>query len=233
MKLLLVAWENIFWIIRQTLSEFYLYGASLWWYRLRFCLMLSWLGTSPNAAVRRYFRQHAPHKLSKGGGLPDDCGNLTYGETLPGTVYALLKGLGASEQTKIVDLGCGRGVVPLTAALAFGSKAIGLDIVPDYISRGDRAVSLLGLKTKVSFQEADFSWEELPAGDIYFLTAVCLDTPTWTALQKNLLKWAPPKAKIISVSRELNQPGWELIQQYIYPFTWDEATVYIYRPIDD
>ena len=233
MELLLIAFENIFWIIKQTIREFFLYGGCLWWYKLRLSLMLSWLGSSPNAAVLRYFKQHAPQMLQNGHNLPDDCGDLTYGETLPGTAYALLKLVGASKQTKVVDLGCGRGVVPLTAALAFDSEAVGIDIVADYIKRGQRAVSLLGLKNKVSFAEADFSHHKLPAADIYFLTSVCLDSKTWAALQKNLLRYAPRGAKVISVSRELSYPGWEICDRLVYPFTWDEATVYIYHRIGD
>lgn len=233
MELLLIAFENIFWIIKQTIREFFLYGGCLWWYRLRLSLMLSWLGSSPNAAVLRYFKQHAPQMLQNGHNLPDDCGDLTYGETLPGTAYALLKLVGASKRTKVVDLGCGRGVVPLTAALAFDSEAVGIDIVADYIKRGQRAVSLLGLKNKVSFAEADFSHHKLPAADIYFLTSVCLDSKTWAALQKNLLRYAPRGAKVISVSRELSYPGWEICDRLVYPFTWDEATVYIYHRIGD
>ncbi len=198
---------------------------------MRFSLMLSWLGSSPNVAVLRYFQQHAPQRLQNGHNLPDDCGDLTYGETLPGTAYALLKTVGASEKTKVADLGCGRGVVPLTATLAFGSQSVGIDIVPDYIKRGRRAANLLGLKNKVSFQEADFSHDKLPIANIYFLTAVCLDTKTWLALQKNLLKQAPQGSQVISVSRKLNSSEWELYHQSAYPFTWDEATVYIYRKI--
>ncbi len=233
MELLLIAFENIFWIIKQTIREFFLYGGCLWWYKLRLSLMLSWLGSSPNAAVLRYFKQHAPQMLQNGHNLPDDCGDLTYGETLPGTAYALLKLVGASKRTKVVDLGCGRGVVPLTAALAFDSEAVGIDIVADYIKRGQRAVSLLGFKNKVSFAEADFSRHKLPAADIYFLTSVCLDSKTWAALQKNLLRYAPRGAKVISVSRELSYPGWEICDRLVYPFTWDEATVYIYHRIGD
>ena len=233
MELLLIAFENIFWIIRQTVREFFLYGSSLWWYRLRFSLMLSWLGSSPNVAVLRYYRQYDPQRLQNGHNLPDDCGDLTYGETLPGTAYALLKAVDASEQTKVADLGCGRGVVPLTAALAFASPSVGVDIVPDYIKRGRRAANLLGLKNKVSFQEADFSHDKLPVANIYFLTAVCLDPKTWLALQKNLLRQAPLGSKVISVSRKLNDSAWELCHQSSYPFTWDEATVYIYRKVAD
>ncbi len=229
MELLFIAFENIFWIIRQTVSEFFLYGGCLWWYKLRFSLMLSWLGSSPNAAVLRYFRQHAPQRLQNGCALPDDCGDLTYGETLPGTAYKLLKTVDASEQTKIVDLGCGRGVIPLTAALAFGAEAIGIDIVPDYIDRGRRALDLLSLKNKVNFAESDFSYCPLPEADIYFLTAVCLDSQTWQSLQKNLLKYAPTGAKIISVSRKLQGKEWELCNHSAQAFTWDRATVYIYR----
>ena len=232
MELLLIAFENIFWIIRQTVREFFLYGGRLWWYKLRFSLILSWLGCSPNAAVLRYFRKHAPQKLQNGCALPDDCGDLTYGETLPGTAYKLLQMAAASEKTKVVDLGCGRGVVPLTAALAFNSEAVGIDIVADYISRGRRAVGLLGLNSKVSFTELDFSRDKIPTADIYFLTAVCLETKTWKALQKNLLKCAPTGSVIISVSRQLDGPQWELHTKVEQAFTWDKASVYIYHKLD-
>ncbi|MGM9998798.1 MAG: methyltransferase [Candidatus Bruticola sp.] len=226
-QLIWVALENMFWIFRQTLREAILYSRFRWWYKVRFSLMLSWLGSSPNLAVLRFLRKNSPQML-QGGGLPDDCGGLTYGETLPGTAYRLLKLASASAQTKVADLGCGRGIVPLTAASAFQAPSIGLDIIEEYIHRGRKAAHLLNLTDQVDFQELNFCHDKIPSADIYFLTGLCLEDKTWRKLQKQLAAQAPEEAVVISVSRLLRGPEWELQSRQTEAFTWGTAEVYLY-----
>ncbi|MGM9993085.1 MAG: class I SAM-dependent methyltransferase [Candidatus Bruticola sp.] len=228
MKLVWIALENMFWIFKQTLKEFILYGRLSWWYKTRFSLMLSWLGSSPNLAVLRFLRKNSPQLLQQGS-LPDDCGGLTYGETLPGTAYRLLKLASASNRTKVIDLGCGRGIVPIIAALAFQAPALGIDIVAEYICRGQKAVRFLGLTEQIGFQELDFCRDNIPAADIYFLTGLCLEDKTWRKLQKKLATQIPQHAVVISVSRLMNGRDWELQSRQTEVFTWGAAEVYLYK----
>ena len=100
-SLLYVALENMVWISTQTAREWGRYWAAPWWYKLRGALAWAWLGSSPNLAIARYWRRTHPDEPLRGG-LPEDCGDLTYGELLPGAACLMLRvveeiALGESE----------------------------------------------------------------------------------------------------------------------------------------
>lgn len=227
-SLILSAFENMFWIFRKTTGEFFTYGFSRWWYSLRWALFAAWFGSSPNLAVLRHLKKHSPHILEQYGGLPDDCGDLTYGETLPGTAFYLIKDAELPPGSTVVDLGCGRGVFPLTAAAAFGFSAVGCDIVDEYIQRGEKASRLMGLSGKAVFKGLDFAKDKLPKGDLYFLSATCLDDDSWKKLLKNLHKTAVSGCQAVSISRPLPGSLWQLQKRELLAFTWGKAVVYSY-----
>ncbi len=224
------AFQNVCWIAKQTRLEFGAYWNAKWWYSLRLSLWVAWLGSSPNSAVRRYLAETAPQKLTRGGSLPDDCGDLTYGETLPGTAYQLLQWAGASDQKTVVDLGCGRGVIPLVAGAAFGAGAVGCDIISEYVVRASKAAKHMGVDDRVSFKVLNFTKEPLPKGDIYFITPTCLSKRTWLELQRQLHETTVRGNMVFSVSRALEREtyDWEYKGNKSLPFTWDNAKVYIY-----
>lgn len=222
------ALENIFWITSQTCRELKEHGTSSWWWQVRWALYKAWFGYSPNLAIHKYFKEHHPELLQENNYLPDDCGDLTYGETLPGTAYHLLKTLEIGPQSKVVDLGCGRGVFSLVAGAAFGAESIGCDLLEDYIIRGNKAASYLNLQEKVKFQLLDFTKDPLPSADLYFLSATCLQEETWQKLLTNLHRTTKHDDQALSISQPLPHSLWQLQMRANVPFTWGEATIYAY-----
>ncbi|MBQ7501551.1 class I SAM-dependent methyltransferase [bacterium] len=226
-SILYTALENIVWTAWQTSAELCRYGLKPWWWQVRRAVWLAWFGSSPNLAVYRHLREHAPEKVQRGG-LPDDCGDLTYGEALPGAAYRLLKQMEIDSSHTVADLGCGRGIIPLTAAAAFGARSVGCDIVREYVERGQKAARYLKLQDKAEFKRLDFTSEALPAADLYFLSATCLSEDSLNKLLSRLHKAARPGCRAISVSQPLPAALWQLQMRAKVPFSWGSAVVYAY-----
>lgn len=214
LELLGVALANTAWVASRTAVEAARFGARGWWWRLRLALAAEWAGRSPLQVIAR-----------EQGDLSES--DVVYGETLPGTAYDLLRALEVGPQDCVVDLGCGRGVVPLVAGLAFGAKAVGVDALPGYIAHATRTTERLGL-ANVSFRVADFRREPLPKGTVYFLAGTTLEDPSWRAVTERLAR-ARPGTRAASLSQALPKEQWQLLRQVRMPFSWGLATVYLHR----
>src|SRR6056297_1270648 len=60
------------------------------------------------------------------------------------------------EGEKVLDLGCGSGVIPLLLAYKKNpSKVIGLEIQSDLVKMSRRSVEMNGLKEKIEIREGD------------------------------------------------------------------------------
>jgi SAM-dependent methyltransferase len=85
-------------------------------------------------------------------------------ENLTGSVAPhLVKFAGITSGTSVLDVGCGTGVVALTAARG-GAKVEGLDLTPELVERAKENAKLAGLTA--SFREGDA--EALPFPDATF-----------------------------------------------------------------
>ncbi len=224
-SLLYVALENMVWISTQTAREWGRYWAAPWWYKLRGALAWAWLGSSPNLAIARYWRRTHPDEPLRGG-LPEDCGDLTYGELLPGAACQLLEWAQLKAGERVVDLGCGRGILPLVAALAYALPALGVDIIGEYVDRGERAAKLMGVEKLCQFQVLDFCQGPLPSGALYFIPATCLSEESYRALVAQLGAVSAPGQKFFSLSRPLPFKKWSAPQVREIPCTWGPARVY-------
>lgn len=214
LELLGVALGNAAWVAARTTVEAARFGASPWWWRLRLALAAEWAGQTPLQVIAR-----------EQGGLSDE--DVVYGETLPGTAVDLLRRVGVGPGDRVVDLGCGRGVVPLVAGLFFGARALGVEALPGYVERARRAALRLGLPG-VEFQVADFRSEPLPPGTVYFLAGTCLEEGSWRAVTARLAT-AAPGARALSLSAPLPEEQWHLLERVRMPFSWGPATVYLHR----
>lgn len=217
LELLGVGLANGAWVAGRTAVELARFGRSSWWWRLRLALVRAWLGSSPLQVIARE---------GPGSGLGE--GDLVYGETLPGTAFELLELLEVGPGDIVVDLGCGRGVVPLVAGLAFGARAVGLEALEGFVERGERTARALSLE-KVSFQQGDFRVGRLPEGTAYFLAGTSLEPASWSAVTRRLAAVAWPGVRAASLSQALPEQDWELLGTRRMPFSWGPATVFLHR----
>lgn len=79
----------------------------------------------------------------------------------------LVRFAGVQRGTKILDVGCGTGVVAITAARA-GAKVTGLDLTPELLARAKENAALS--QTEIQWHEGDA--EQLPFGDGTFDTVL-------------------------------------------------------------
>lgn len=214
LELLGVALGNAAWVASRTAVEASRFGTRGWWWRLRLALAAEWAGQTPLQVIAR-----------EGGEMSES--DLVYGETLPGTAFDMLRALEVTRQDCVVDLGCGRGVVPLVAALAFGARAVGVDALPGYTAHAARTAERLGLTT-VTFRTADFRTGRLPKGTVYFLAGTTLEDPSWRAVTERLAR-TPEGTRAASLSQPLPKEHWQLLQQAKMPFSWGPSTVYLHR----
>lgn len=211
-ELLGVGLKNMGYVACRTASELRSYGGRGWWWRLRIALRLNWFGTSPLGILKK-----------ETDNIPDD---LVYGETFPGTAYEILQKLDITAEDSIVDLGCGRGVVPLTAALAFGIKSCGIDIINGYIERCRKTAASLSLEELADFLKLDFRHAPLPKASIYFIAGTCLSDESWKELMERLEKASKPGTRAVSLSQPLPSDKWDILRRETMPFTWGPTQVY-------
>ncbi len=212
-----VGLANAAWVATRTALEAWRFGRRAWWWRLRLAMGRAWLGHGPLGVIAREGRQ---------AGLEE--ADLVYGETLPGTACDLLRTLQVGPQDTVVDLGCGRGVVPLVAGLVLGARAVGLDALSGYVQRASACARSLGL-ARVRFLQADFRTAELPRGTVYFLAGTTLQSDSWESVARNLARSAQPGARAASLSQPLPAAEWESLGSRQMPFSWGWGTVFLHR----
>ncbi|MCA9795356.1 MAG: class I SAM-dependent methyltransferase [Candidatus Eremiobacteraeota bacterium] len=124
-----------------------------WWWKLRKAVRAAFRDCDPIDLANRYYPE------------------LVYGETPAVTVYTLLDSIELPAALRLVDLGCGRGWVSLTAA-SMGYSALGIDLVPEYLERARQVARQLDLAAE--FVEGDLAELELPEGELYWVSATAL-----------------------------------------------------------
>jgi SAM-dependent methyltransferase len=74
-------------------------------------------------------------------------------ETMRGSGEALVAGLGVSEGTRMLDLGCGDGTTAIPAART-GAEVLGVDIAANLVAAGNERAAELGLDN-IRFEQGD------------------------------------------------------------------------------
>lgn len=67
------------------------------------------------------------------------------------------KHIDVSEQTKVLDLACGKGAVSIHLAKAFGCNVKGIDLIPEFIEYAVQKAHEVGVETLCDFQVGDIN----------------------------------------------------------------------------
>jgi SAM-dependent methyltransferase len=103
----------------------------------------------------------------------------------------------------LLDLGCGDGRIPITAALQYGIKGYGVDLNPERIREGRENAKEAGVEDLVEFHEQDLYETDLTKASVitlYLLPSVNLK------LRPKILNEANPGTRI--VSHDFNMSEW-------------------------
>ena len=154
-----------------------------------------------------------------------DKDELTYGETPYRTAHAALELAGVRPGEQVVDLGCGRGRVVLTAAVAFGARARGIEIVTPFVEVGNRIVEVASVDG-LRFERGDLRDAELDGAAVVYINGTCLSEWTRQAVAERLAG-CPPGLRICSVSAPLSHPGLTSGRYEELPFSWGWDRLYL------
>ena len=103
----------------------------------------------------------------------------------------------------LLDLGCGDGRIPITAALQYGTKGYGVDLNPERIRESRENAKEAGVEDLVEFHQQNLYETDLTKASVitlYLLPSVNLK------LRPRILKEAKPGTRI--VSHDFNMSEW-------------------------
>ena len=215
-EILRVGVENQLYLARLEAEELRTLAGYRWWWRLKWALLLNAIGGLADRARPAIFPKRELQAA-----------DFLFGETPVLTAWQILTDLETSAFDLVVELGCGRGLVCLVASLAFGSRAVGGEIVHSRVSRLRHLIQVLGL-SRVEAREADFRREPVAEGDLYFLSPVSLEEPSWLDLQARMRAVAPGTRAVV-LCEPLESAYWdtELVREYRY--SWGPVLTYVQR----
>ncbi len=82
---------------------------------------------------------------------------------------AMLQLAGVGPGDVLVDLGSGDGRIVITAALGFGARGLGVDIVPDLVARSQASAAQAGVADRASFRVQDLFDTDLAGASVITL----------------------------------------------------------------
>jgi SAM-dependent methyltransferase len=95
--------------------------------------------------------------------------DVRYEPTPMPVVRALLELAGAGPQDLVYDLGSGNGRIPITAAIEFGARGVGIEIDPALVTQAQAKAREAGVEDRVEFRLGD-----MYAADVRSATIVTL-----------------------------------------------------------
>ena len=100
---------------------------------------------------------------------PDAPQLAPYVPTPQEVVDRMLALAGVGKNDVVLDLGCGDGRIPITAAKAFGAKGIGVDIDPQRIAEANANAKAAGVSHLVTFKLEDAMTTDLSQATVVTL----------------------------------------------------------------
>jgi len=161
--------------------------------------------------------------------------SFVYGEIIPEEFMKILDLIEFTPETIFYDLGSGSGKAVITTYLYKNpKKVIGIEYIPDLVEISQKALkkleNLLNTKLPIEFIQGDIRNFEFNDADIIFAHATCFDDELMDNIRKKLQE-LKRGARIIIITKEINEDGWKLKGVYKFSFSWGEGTARIYEKI--
>lgn len=171
-------------------------------------------------------------QASKLGRLEYDAFSLTYGEIDPVSFAALLTLLELKDDSVWLDLGSGVGKSVLLVALLYPVKqSIGVEILPPLHALAESAKGALTnpfLQDRVALFCQNFMDFNVRQATHIFINGAGFFGENQDALEQ-LLQQAAPGTQVISVSKKLHLPSYELTHQTRMKTSWGVSHVFIFQ----
>lgn len=152
-----------------------------------------------------------------------------YGETPLTSLDLIAKECQIKPSDTVFELGCGRGRSCFWLNGVIGCKVVGIDYVPEFISRAQRIANKLEM-TGVEFREANIVLVDFTGATVFYLYGTCLEEALIDQLIAKFLKM-PSGTKVITVSYPLTDYSTdrriEVMKRFPAKFTWGVGDVYL------
>lgn len=207
------------WELAVNLSEMGALGGRGWYWRMHWALA---------RAYRRDGVRHVLDREAETTGLSRD--QLVYGETPARSMLAIMAHAGVSPSDVLIDLGCGRGLAVLSAALEWPIEALGIDAIPTFVERGNEISQWLGVGDRVRFVQGNFLDCDLSRGTLFYAAATTYERELLDEVAARVAqqaKNAPRPVRFVTLSQTL-LPPWKVVGKAFYPMTWGRNSVYFH-----
>lgn len=203
--------DQLAWAGGLSLLEVLRFGPCWWWWRLRWAVIQEYRGFDIQEVVSRH----------TAGGAQE----LSYGETPTVTLARLFELADLEPRARFVDLGSGRGLTVLAAAL-MGYEACGLELLEEYVKRARNVARRL--KIQAEFRHSDILEEPWPEAELYLLNSTAFPqgfrdrlTPRLASLQRASI--------IVTYDWELSDEFFQEISSLRLPVTLGTVLCRLYQ----
>ncbi len=156
-----------------------------------------------------------------------------FGETPLLTLARIQRRVGIDADHEVLEVGAATGRNCFWLATVIGCRVVGLEHIPEFVSRADRVVSQTCSRERLRFMCGDMG-ESLPGEpDFIYLYGSNLDDELITRFARRCREKGEG-VKVITVSYSLTDylPGvYELIDAFPAVFTWGVTTVYVQKVV--
>lgn len=213
-------WVN-FTVQLRNLLEFlkvtYHYYPKLSFLRIDSYLVLSYLFTNPFAVSKKFLLQKGEKEI------------YAYGETPLTTLDKIAKECQISKDDTVFELGCGRGRTCFWLRSFIRCKTVGIEYIPEFITRANRVIEKFKLK-KIEFRNEDILDSDYTGATVIYLYGTCFESEFIKKLIDKF-RTLPSGTKIITISYPLTEYTeesiFEVMKRFPATFTWGTGDVYL------
>jgi len=158
-------------------------------------------------------------------GLTQD--ELTYGEMPYLVLDNVFKAIGAHSNDVFLDCGCGKGKLVFFAAMVYGMKADGIEILPTYVKVARQQAHIRGLSQARFFAEnfANLSFEPY---SIVVLTWTCFSEAMREDMTERL-KSLKSGSVVITISYPIQSEAFYEVYKRVEYMSWGKGVVFVHK----
>lgn len=201
----------------EFLRVVFYYYTNLSFLKIDLSLLLTYLFNSPFLISKKFLINRGQTDV------------YAYGETPLTTFDYILTQCQVESTDALFELGCGRGRTCFWAALFKKCKVVGIEHIPEFISKANDIKKKFNLDT-VEFRKQDLLLADFSNATVLYLYGTSLEDEY---IKKLLVKFQklPPGTKIITISYSLNEyttmDNYEVMKRFLAHFPWGNADVYL------
>ena len=173
-----------------------------------------------------------------------DKDEFVYGSTPWSAFIKITDIMELDSEDVFIEPGCGTGHLCFFMNQAFGISTLGFEVISNFIETGKQigkelsespeytkhmSKEQIDLLDKVSFYNLDFFTADFSRGSIFYIAGTCFPDEYRDKLVEKIYKEGKKNCTLITLTHELEHPGFELISQVESVFSWGRDTALIYR----